>query len=705
MKYPFVCADVETTGLDPQVNEVIEITCIEFNLSGETGKRISRLCRPISGHIPKHITDINHITWDMVKGEKSYLTDGINIEVSDFIGARTLVGHNIKKFDIPFMRIKTERVYDTLEMCREKYRGGNKLKTACQRVGLKWDNDKAHRAEYDVEMTIKLFVKLMAIEDKNNDSQISAPLFNAGDDNHTNKPKNDISVIDGVKSDKIVYGVIPSESDKELVVTQAYSYSRINLYHQCAFKWYMQYIKKVQQPDVDYLILGSLCHKIAEFAGVWCDTKQFMNKFEVYAKLINFKLDIEKVKGLAVYFNEQESKINFRHVGKYLYKNREYVKDFFDNIETFGGLLDSVDNTVDESMYEKVTKPDLKSYTAMINKAINDKKVNNPAIIGEVEKIMFRFYNENDFKTLHNEMSLYEKRMAFDRDWVKINDFFSGKVFFRGIIDKLSYYDRIIVITDYKTSRKMLSQDQVANDHQMMVYITMSSFILPRESYDSVVVRIHYLRYSKTVEVEFSREQIDVIVNKTISWIESSVQDIEQEMLKTDGTAFPATRNEFCHSCYLGEDGKCPLFDKRLINNIDDPYNFIVNDIEDCQAAWKRVEVNKSEISRLSKQCKEFVKSCEIPVVIDDKAILDFHTKETSKFITENAVKFLLKKGVDIEYILKYMSFPESGFNKLVAKKHIDISKEDMSKICVKGIKSQFDALTEEEKKSGGFIN
>ena len=97
-------------------------------------------------------------------------------------------------------------------------------------------------------------------------------------------------------SDELKLGIIPSESDKTFLATQTYSYSRINLFNQCPFKWYMQYIKGFKEPDKDYFQTGKICHKVAEWSGEWCYKELFKNKLLAYMKLKNklFQVTMKK---------------------------------------------------------------------------------------------------------------------------------------------------------------------------------------------------------------------------------------------------------------------------------------------------------------------------------------------------------------------------------------------------------------------------
>ena len=159
IKYPFVTADTETTGFGDYA-EVIEVAMTEHDIEGNVGATIHYMCEPLCGFIPEGASKVNHIYFDDVKGYPTYLTGGVREDCAEFLKSREFVAHNAK-YDIDMMRIKPSSVYDTLEKARKKWpQGRNNLKAVCNKLGIAWDDDLAHRATYDVLQTIKVFAKL-----------------------------------------------------------------------------------------------------------------------------------------------------------------------------------------------------------------------------------------------------------------------------------------------------------------------------------------------------------------------------------------------------------------------------------------------------------------------------------------------------------------------------------------------------------------
>ena len=96
---PMVAIDIETTGLDPARDAIIEIAAVRFN-----GHRVeaewSTLVNP-GKPIPAFITQLTGITNEMVRNAPN-LQDVLQ-EFADFVGDDPVVGHNVR-FDLSFLQ-------------------------------------------------------------------------------------------------------------------------------------------------------------------------------------------------------------------------------------------------------------------------------------------------------------------------------------------------------------------------------------------------------------------------------------------------------------------------------------------------------------------------------------------------------------------------------------------------------------------------
>lgn len=161
----YCIVDVETTGLSPRHNGVIEIGLVRVS-----GLKIidtySTFINP-GKDIPYFITQLTGITNEDVYDAPFF--EDIADEITEFIGSNILAAHNLS-FDSSFL--KKEFIYCgkeplnnlglcTLKLSRRIYPmlRSKSLGVVCKHLGLK--NSGAHRALSDSEVTAKLLIKLI----------------------------------------------------------------------------------------------------------------------------------------------------------------------------------------------------------------------------------------------------------------------------------------------------------------------------------------------------------------------------------------------------------------------------------------------------------------------------------------------------------------------------------------------------------------
>ena len=180
----FVVFDTETTGLYPWRDKIIELGAVRFR-NGVPAETFHMMVNP-GMHIPEMVTQINHITDDMV-ADAPDISEVVS-SFDAFVGTDALVGHNID-FDLKFIKSSgsvlpdNNRLYiDTAELSRQMVKGPDKV---YDEVSGKWRNDynsqyevkghnlglmcefyginhgELHRADEDALVTGKLLVALM----------------------------------------------------------------------------------------------------------------------------------------------------------------------------------------------------------------------------------------------------------------------------------------------------------------------------------------------------------------------------------------------------------------------------------------------------------------------------------------------------------------------------------------------------------------
>lgn len=164
-KTTFVCVDCESTGLDWDADDIIEVAVVTFTLEKKIDIYES-LVNPGRG-IPEESIKIHNITQDMVKSKPRI--QEILPAVIKLIGKYPIVGHGVG-FDIHLIQreakkhniactIKNNPVLDTLRMAR-LYGESPKNSLENLRIHFNIDEEGAHRALNDVIVNIEVFKQL-----------------------------------------------------------------------------------------------------------------------------------------------------------------------------------------------------------------------------------------------------------------------------------------------------------------------------------------------------------------------------------------------------------------------------------------------------------------------------------------------------------------------------------------------------------------
>lgn len=160
----YVVFDLETTGLDPENDQIVEIGAVRVAGGVLTNQTFQQLVNP-GIKMPAEASEVNHITDDMLKGQprtKPTLADFL-----DFVDGDVLVAHN-GGFDAAFLDnacIKygydaPKKYFDTMRLSVYWKRLKNrKLETFLKAAEI--ENDEAHRALSDAIATAKLCIKSM----------------------------------------------------------------------------------------------------------------------------------------------------------------------------------------------------------------------------------------------------------------------------------------------------------------------------------------------------------------------------------------------------------------------------------------------------------------------------------------------------------------------------------------------------------------
>ena len=163
----YVIFDLETTGISPNYDEVIEISALKVK-GGEVVDEFNTLVNP-GRKIPFGATKVNGITNAMVAEAPAF--SHVLAEFLDFAEDLVLVGHNIARFDMKFIWRDAEQYFgeipqnnyvDTLQVARKHLpkMEHHRLVDLAEHYGI--SSEGAHRALNDCYMNQKVYECMVA---------------------------------------------------------------------------------------------------------------------------------------------------------------------------------------------------------------------------------------------------------------------------------------------------------------------------------------------------------------------------------------------------------------------------------------------------------------------------------------------------------------------------------------------------------------
>ena len=161
----FIAFDLETTGIVPGVDQIVEIGAVRF-VDGKVDSVFATLIDPLRP-IPPGASAVNGISDSMVKGQPTI--DLILEALTEFCGQDPMVAHNAP-FDTQFLIADYKKhelptpaglILDTLPIARKVLPGLANYKLGTLVQHLKIPTTGFHRAEEDATYCGKLYMELI----------------------------------------------------------------------------------------------------------------------------------------------------------------------------------------------------------------------------------------------------------------------------------------------------------------------------------------------------------------------------------------------------------------------------------------------------------------------------------------------------------------------------------------------------------------
>ena len=171
IKKSFIAFDVETTGLNPSIDRIVELGAVLF-VDGRIARTFSSLVNPHVTIAPS-VTAINHITNEMILAappEETVFPSFMDF-LGDAINGNTIMCAHNAQFDFAFLCKTLSRLgfdasikyLDTLSLSRRLVKGLENYKQETIGTYFGLVNQNAHRADSDAEICGMILEKLLDI--------------------------------------------------------------------------------------------------------------------------------------------------------------------------------------------------------------------------------------------------------------------------------------------------------------------------------------------------------------------------------------------------------------------------------------------------------------------------------------------------------------------------------------------------------------
>ena len=171
-KATYVVLDLETTGLSSKYDRIIEFGAVKVEHGIQTSS-LDILINP-GVRIPDKIVEITDITNEMVANEPSI--EEVMPQILEYLKDAILVTHNAN-FDFSFLQETLKRlgkpilenpVVDTLALSRYLFPESRKhtLGSLCRNMEVKYDEESAHRADYDAMVLNEVWQPMIVLLNK-----------------------------------------------------------------------------------------------------------------------------------------------------------------------------------------------------------------------------------------------------------------------------------------------------------------------------------------------------------------------------------------------------------------------------------------------------------------------------------------------------------------------------------------------------------
>lgn len=217
----------------------------------------------------------------------------------------------------------------------------------------------------------------------------------------------------------------------------------------------------------------------------------------------------------------------------------------------------------------------------------------------------------------------------------------TGKHTVSGVIDRIDKTEDGYEIIDYKTTRKMPSQEKVDHDIQLSIYLRAFLERYPQEinRLDKITVSLYYLKHGVKLSSKRTREQLAAIEQAFLGVIKS----IEEEK-------FDPILSPLCDWC--GYQPICPLWKHKFAETRKLETAEVREAIREYLTLKHELSAEKLRLLRLQELILNYMEQEGVDRVFDEQGIIGKSLRQTYRY-DEQKLRALLEPLDKWESVLK----------------------------------------------------
>ncbi len=315
---------------------------------------------------------------------------------------------------------------------------------------------------------------------------------------------------------------------------------------------------------------------------------------------------------------------------KYKFQNIDKIKEPKSKEAVFGTVIHAVMHFIHTpGILSPTLEQALDYFSKNWNSDVFESEIEERAAFSQGVDIIRKYYQQNEIARA-NIVAL-EKRFQIDMEGHIIS----------GIIDRIDKTENGYEVIDYKTAKKMPSQEDVDNNLQLSIYLQAFLSFYPKEikNLDKIKVSLYFLKHGVKLESTRTKKQLENISRIFLDVI----KQIEEEK-------FEPRISPLCAWC--GYQDRCPMWKHKFKEQRKIDTEEINTAIAEYIGIKDDLKSQKNQLAKLQKKISDYMDQEGVERVFSEKGVIARTLRQTFKY-DEKKLREILEPLDKWEDILK----------------------------------------------------